>query len=65
MEDFALYYTYASLGLTAAHQIVQKLQEWALTTPSEADDEVVSKIAGVLAALDGLLGFFAMRLGKK
>lgn len=65
MEQFAVYYMWASLGLTAAHKIVEALHEWAVTTPATEDDRAIEKVAGVLAALDGLLGFFAVRLGKK
>ncbi len=65
MEHFATYYMWASIGLTAAHKIVESLHAWAVTTPASEDDAAIEKIAGVLAALDGLLGFFAVRLEKR
>jgi len=60
-----MYYMYASVGLTVAHKLVGAARNVVSITPSKDDDKALDAVERVLGQLDALLGFFAMRLGKK
>lgn len=65
LSHLAMYYTAASIGVTAAHKICAALHDVVLATPSDKDDRALASIEKFLAFADTALGFFAMRLGKK
>lgn len=65
IEQLAVYYMWASIGLTVAHKLVEAARGVVSVTPSPDDDRALDVVEKVLGHLDAALGFFAMRLGKK